>query len=187
MYYQKRVSGDSLVIVLGLDAFTAGVGSVPGREHTSHKSNGAKPHPPSKKIEKAFLAAACSSFCRVLFELRDFQIRVPVGTGGEEKGDRQQVPGGMRRRRGNTWPTREGSEEAANQNLPLAFFVCLEAPLALQSCPSVVTMATHSPNRTLGVLSHAPGAILADRALIGLQKRGAGHVIVGKGGGAGTL
>lgn len=125
MYYQKRVSGDSLVIVLGLDAFTAGVGSVPGREHTSHKSNGAQPHPPSKKIEKAFLAAACSSFCRVLFELRDFQIRVPVGTGGEEKGDRQQVPGGMRRRRGNTWPTREGSEEAANQNLPLAFFVCV--------------------------------------------------------------
>ena len=112
-------------VVKNLPCNAGTVGSVPGRKHTSHKSNGAQPHPPSKKIEKAFLAAACSSFCRVLFELRDFQIRVPVGTGGEEKGDRQQVPGGMRRRRGNTWPTREGSEEAANQNLPLAFFVCV--------------------------------------------------------------
>lgn len=45
--------------VLGLDAFTAGVGSVPGREHTSHKSNGAQPHPPSKKKNRKGLS--CSS------------------------------------------------------------------------------------------------------------------------------
>lgn len=113
---------------------------------------------------------------------------MPVGTGGEKRGE------GDRRQAQEAWdgggetsgpPVKEARKQLI-RICPSLFCLSLEAPLAL-SCPSLVTMATHSPNRTFGVLSPAPGAIRADRALIGLQKRGAGHVIMGEEGGAGTL